>query len=147
MGTATADPAADEIRRAQEKGAKAKERAAAAAARDEAAGNGGAPNLPHAADDNGTEGAGVELVIDGSGQLSMAVGGKRVTTASLRLGGGKVDVEGQFEKGEILVLRVEAVVGEVAFVDQTDPKTRQVTGCDRRHKARIVALSVEDSHK
>jgi hypothetical protein len=143
MGTATADPAADEIRRAQEKGDAAKKRAAAA----QANGNGGSPGLPHAADDDGTEGAGVELVIDGSGQLSMAVGGKRVTTASLRLGGGKVDVEGQFDKGEILVLRVEAVVGEVAFVDQTDPKTRQVTGCDRRHKARIVALSVEDSHK
>ena len=83
-----------------------------------------------------------DLVIDGSGQLSLAVGGKRPTTSSLTLVGGKIDVEGQFEKGEIVVLQVECVVGEIAFKDLTDSKTNQIVGCARRHKARIVGTSI-----
>jgi hypothetical protein len=84
-----------------------------------------------------------DVLIVGSGQLSFSVGGKRPTTSGLRLVGGKLDVEGSFTKGETVVLRVEAVVGEVAFIDQVDAKTDQVVGCERRHKARIRAVSVD----
>lgn len=83
-----------------------------------------------------------DVVIAGSGQLSFTVGGKRPTTSGLRLVGGKLDVEGSFTKGETVALRIEAVVGEVAFIDQVDAKTDQVVGCERRHKARIRAVSV-----
>lgn len=86
--------------------------------------------------------ADVDVVIAGSGQLSFTVGGKRPTTSGLRLVGGKLDVEGSFTKGETVALRIEAVVGEVAFIDQVDAKTDQVVGCERRHKARIRAVSV-----
>ena len=85
-----------------------------------------------------------DLVIEGTGQLSFDVGGKRVTSSELKLVGGKLEVEGQFEKGELVVLRLEAIVGEVAFVDSTDSKTGQVVGCARRHKARIVNVSRAD---
>lgn len=76
-------------------------------------------------------------------QLTFNVGGKKPTVSGLRLVGGKVDVDGTFAKGEKVVFRVEAVVGEIAFVDQTDPKTGQVIGCERRHKCRITGVSVE----
>lgn len=98
----------------------------------------------HAAgDENEAEAQSAELVVEGSGQLSLAVGGKKPTGSGLRLTGGKVDVDGQFQKGETIVLRVTAVVGEVAFIDKTDSKTGQVVGCERRQKARITELTVE----
>lgn len=87
-----------------------------------------------------------DLVLEGSdGQLSFEVGGKRVTSSELKLVGGKLEVEGQFAKGERAVLRVEIEVGEVAFVDSRDGKTGQVVGCARRHKARIVNVSRAES--
>ncbi len=85
-----------------------------------------------------------ELVIETGGQLSMSVGGKRPTTGSVRLVGGKIDVDGDLVKGQRVVLRVEAVVTEIAFRDKKDPKTGNVTGCDRAHKARITGLALEE---
>lgn len=79
-----------------------------------------------------------ELLIDGTGQLSFTVGGKRPSGSSIRIVGGKVALEGQFAKGERIGLYVEVEVGEVSFVDERDAKTGQVVGCDRRHKARIA---------
>lgn len=85
-----------------------------------------------------------ELVIDGTGQLSLTgIGGKSPTSASLVLSGGKVVVDsGQFEKGATVVVEVEAVVRQVAFVDSVDSKTGQVVSSDRKHTARIVGLRV-----
>lgn len=94
-----------------------------------------------AADDVGRDGP-VELMIDVGGQLSMAVGGKKATSSTLRIVGGKVDVAGALEKGETVTLRLEVSVTSVAFVDKRDPKTRQVTGCERQHKAHVTAIRV-----
>lgn len=81
-----------------------------------------------------------EIVLEGStNQLSFAVGGKKPTASELKLQGGSIGLEGQFSKGETIVLRVEVRVGEVAFVDKIDSKTGQPVGSTRRHKARIVA--------
>jgi hypothetical protein len=77
-------------------------------------------------------------------QLSFTVGGKKPTTSGVRLVGGKLDIERQFLKGETIVLRIEAVIGEVSFIDQHDAATGQVVGAERRHKARIVAHQLED---
>lgn len=71
-------------------------------------------------------------------QLSFAVGGKQPTCAALTLTGGKLDIAASFKKGQKIVMRVELEVGEVGFKDQTDPKTGQVVGCERRHKARVI---------
>lgn len=83
-----------------------------------------------------------DLYVEGSsGQLSLKVGGgKEPTQSSIRFLGGKLDVEGEFKKGEVVRVLIEARVNEVAFVDREDPKTRQVTGVERRHRARIVAI-------
>lgn len=95
------------------------------------------PQQPHAGDviADGT------LVVDGNGQLTLSVGGKRPTTSSLRLVGGRVEVEGQFDKGERLVLRIECEVREVAFRNEVDVKTGQVVGCERRQKASITGVT------
>lgn len=85
------------------------------------------------------------LVIDGSDQLSFNVGGKAPTSATLRLTGGKLEVEGQFDKGQVIAVRVEAVVDDIGFKDKTDPKTSQVVGCERRQKARIVGVDLIES--
>jgi hypothetical protein len=75
-------------------------------------------------------------------QLSFGMAGKKPTTSGLRLTGGKLDIEQQFSKGQTVVLHIEAVIGEVAFIDQIDSSTGQVVGCERRHKARVVGCSV-----
>jgi hypothetical protein len=74
-------------------------------------------------------------VIDAGGQLTLNVGGgKQPTTSTLRLVGGKIEVDGQYAKGETIVVRIEAVVNEIGFKDQEDSKTGQVVGCERRHR-------------
>lgn len=95
---------------------------------------------PQAADEQPQPDAG--LVLRGEGTLNWSVGGKKPNTSDLTLTGGKVDVEGQFAKGQTIVLRVHAVVREVAFKDKADSKTGQVTDAVRSHKARITSLSV-----
>jgi hypothetical protein len=75
--------------------------------------------------------------------FSFEVGGKAPTSTMLRLIGGKIEVDGEFAKGETVKLEIVATVGEVAFVDIVDNKTGQVVGCERRHKARIVGVSVD----
>jgi hypothetical protein len=82
-----------------------------------------------------------QLLIPGTGSgLSLKVTGKKPTTATLTLVGGKIDVSGSFDKGERIALYVEAVVNDVGFKDTEDSKTGQVTGCERRHKARITGV-------
>lgn len=92
-----------------------------------------------------------ELVIAAGGQLGFDVGGKRPTGSSLTLTGGKFRVEGSFKKGDRLGVTItdadgnsvfagSAVVDDIGFKDETDSKTGQVVGCERRHKARISAV-------
>lgn len=81
--------------------------------------------------------------VEAHGQLSLNVGGKRPTGASIRLTGGKIDIpSGEFKKGDEVVFMVRAAVTELAFVDILDPKTHQIVGCDRRHKARIRSVEL-----
>ncbi len=79
-----------------------------------------------------------------SQQLSFAVGGKKPTSCGLRLVGGKVEIEEVFRKGQTIRLSIVAEVGEIAFVDERDSATGQVVGCQRRQKARITSVTVED---
>lgn len=88
--------------------------------------------------------AGGELSIGGDGQLSFEVGGKRPTTSSLRLVGGRVDISGQFAKGERIRLYVECEVRSIEFRDETDKATGQVVGSERRHKAAITGVERVD---
>lgn len=75
--------------------------------------------------------------------LTFNVGGKKPTTTTLRVMGGRLDTDRVLQKGQKVHVSMVLVVGEVAFVDQTDTATDQVVGCERRHKARIIDFAFE----
>lgn len=89
-----------------------------------------------------------ELRVDGTTQLGMFdAGGKRPQSASIRLSGGKIElVDGKaFQKGDIIVLEVVAVVREVAQRDKPDPKTGIVVSCEQKHVAQITDVRVTET--
>ncbi len=76
-------------------------------------------------------------------QLGFTVGGKKPTGSQVRIVGGKVEVPGDYRKGQVVAFRVTVKFGEISFVDLEDKETGQVVGCDRRQKGRIVAIAEE----
>ena len=70
-------------------------------------------------------------------RFTFDVGGEEPTTTSVRLLGGAIPLEGELTKGETVTLQITCVVGEIAFVDERDNKTGEITGCERRHKVKI----------
>lgn len=81
-----------------------------------------------------------ETYIEGARQLSLLAGGEEPTSSSMRLRGGSVPVEGEFEKGDRMRLVVEVVVSEVHFVDVRDP-AGFVARTERRHVAKAESVS------
>jgi hypothetical protein len=71
--------------------------------------------------------------------VSAVVGGGKPTSTEVRLLGGSLPVEGQFSKGEVVTLVVEARVGSVEFVDALD-EWGTVTKTTRRHKLRMTSV-------
>lgn len=89
-----------------------------------------------------------ELRIDGTTQLGMFdAGGKKPQSASIRLSGGKIElVDGRaFNKGDIVMLEVVAVVREVGQRDKPDPQTGIVVSCEQKHVAQITDVRVVES--
>lgn len=78
-----------------------------------------------------------ELVIEGDGQLSLAVGGKNPTVSKIILRGGQIPFTGQLRKGEHLALRVELRCAEVHLIDKIDSTTREVTETVRKHVLKV----------
>lgn len=74
-----------------------------------------------------------------SGQLSLGVGGRSPDKASVKLRGGSIVVEGQFEKGDEVTLVINARIAEVHFVDRID-EHGVVTSTERRHFARMTGV-------
>ena len=70
-------------------------------------------------------------------QLSGEAGGEAPESSTVKLRGGAVPIEGQFDKGEFLDVWVRVRVAEVHFVDTTD-KYGNVTSTERKHVGRIV---------
>src|SRR4051812_33487453 len=88
-----------------------------------------------------------DLRVDGTTQLGLFdAGGKRPTSASMKLAGGKIAlVDGRaFKKGDTIRLEITAVVNDVGQKDTADKATGQVVSCEQRHVARIVDLRVID---
>lgn len=86
-----------------------------------------------------------EIRIDGSTQLGLFdAGGKKPTSASLALTGGRFDLmDGKaYRKGDVIVLQVVAVVDTVTLKDKTDRKVGVVTACEQQHKAYISDVRV-----
>lgn len=77
--------------------------------------------------------------------LGFNVGGKKPTSQSVRLTGGKIDVPGSYVKGSTAVFRVEVVFYDVGFRDETDKATGQIVGCERRQFCRITGISELDA--
>jgi hypothetical protein len=71
--------------------------------------------------------------------ISTVPGGDRPQTASISLRGGKLTVEGEFKKGDVIELYVRAKVAEVHFVDTQD-KFGEVVGTERKHVAKPIAV-------
>lgn len=107
----------------------------AGAAQDTAAGNG---HSPEDGDDERIQ----ALVLEGdTAQLSLSVGGKKPTVSKCSLVGGKLEIEGQVEKGQVIRATVELRVGGVAFEDKIDSGTQEPVGCTRTHKLRVVGFA------
>lgn len=77
-----------------------------------------------------------------SEQLTFEVGGREPTGSALTVTGVKLEDVAQYEKGQVLELRVVCEVGEVSFRDKHDSVTGQVVDCIRAHKARASSVSV-----
>jgi hypothetical protein len=81
-----------------------------------------------------------QLPIPGTiSELSLNAGGESPETASLKLLGGTLPVEGEFDKGDLVRVWVEGRVTEVAFVDHLG-KDGYVEATERRHKVRMVRV-------
>lgn len=86
--------------------------------------------------------AALELILEGDDDITkFVVGGKKPTSSSIRLMGGKVGLTNKrYSKGDTVRLTVEAQVTAVAFVDTLDSTTGEVSRTERQHKARIVSI-------
>lgn len=76
------------------------------------------------------------------GKFSSTSGGRAPTGATLTIQGGEFELPEEYEKGQILELRVVVAIGEVGFRDKTDPKTGTVVDCTRVHKGRLTSAKV-----
>lgn len=87
-----------------------------------------------------------EVVVNGTGQLSMAVGGKQPSRATLSLAGGKVSLApGQgFTKGETVVLEVVAVITGDHADDKLDRATGVALECVRAFKAKVTDVRLRE---
>lgn len=82
-----------------------------------------------------------ELEVEGTGQLSLKVGGVKPEKATMKLRGGSIHVaQGQIEKGESINLLVKATCAEVHFVDKRDTATGEITGTERRQIMKITGV-------
>jgi len=72
-------------------------------------------------------------------ELSLNAGGEAPETATLKLMGGTLPVEGEFDKGDMVRVYVEAKVTEVSFVDHLG-KDGYVESTERSHKVRMTRV-------
>lgn len=89
------------------------------------------PDEVEAATDDGKKPA-MDPIEGATGQLSLAVGGRKPDSSEFKLKGKSVPVEGQYQKGDLVRLEVIVRVGELSFVDKVD-NAGEVTHTTRRH--------------
>lgn len=75
-----------------------------------------------------------QLSIEGDGNLTATVGGRRPDEAVLTIQGGEIKMgKGQFDKGQRVRLVVEGYVAEIHSKDVRDPKTGQIAKSKKKH--------------
>ena len=90
-------------------------------------------------DDEAQQRAAQLIGLEGSGQLTFAVGGKKPDVSKVQLVGRSIDLPGaQMEKGREYTIQCRVRVGSVHFDDKVNSATDEVVGCTRKHKARII---------
>lgn len=82
------------------------------------------------------------IVIEGDGQLTLAVGGKNPTQSKILVRGGQIPFEGQLKKGEYVDVVLHLRCAEVHLIDKIDSKTGDVVDVTRKH-----VLKVEGARK
>ena len=78
-----------------------------------------------------------EVVLEGDGQLTLAVGGRQPNISKVVLRGGQIPFNGQAKKGARLTLEVECVVGEIHLIDTRDSKTQEIVETTRKHVLKV----------
>lgn len=84
-----------------------------------------------------------EVVLEGDGQLSLAVGGKSPNVSRVVLRGGQIPFNGQAKKGDRITLEVECVVGEIHLIDYRDSKTAEITETVRKHVLKVRGAQIK----
>jgi len=81
-----------------------------------------------------------QLPIPGYGNnLTLDAGGNQPESATMKMQGGSLPVEGEFSKGDTVRLWIEGKVQKVEFVDLHD-KNGFIVGTERRHVLRSVRV-------
>lgn len=80
-----------------------------------------------------------ERVIGDHEQLTLNVGGAKVSASELKLRGASLPVDGEFKKGQLVRFEVLTRIGEVHFADKVD-STGTVVGTTRRHIAKVESV-------
>lgn len=93
------------------------------------------------ADDPEANGPEEETLVGTSGQLSFSVGGKRPSTSTISIGSAAREVDGQYQKGDVIVLKVIARIDKIAFADKHDSSGNAID-CGRAHSAKPLSISV-----
>lgn len=103
-----------------------------------------------AEDPEGMEEEDTAVYIEGTtGQLSLAVGGRKPDSSEFKMKSVGVRVrEGQYVKGETVMLKVIARIDEIKFVDTHD-EYGTITSTKRVHTAKPIAVEriVEDTEE
>ena len=82
-----------------------------------------------------------ELVVEGDGQLTLKVGGRKPDKSTVKLRGGSISIpRGQFEKGDTVNLLVKVTCSEVHLVDKRDNTTGEVVETERRQIMKITGV-------
>jgi hypothetical protein len=80
-----------------------------------------------------------EPIPGASKQLSLIAGGEEPDSATFKMRGGSIPVEGEFEKGSTIKVEVTLSVDEIQFVDKKD-KDGYVVATERRHIGKTLSI-------
>lgn len=83
-----------------------------------------------------------EVVLEGDGQLTLAIGGRKPNVSKVVLRGGQIPFNGEAKKGDHVALRVECVVGEIHVIDKIDSQTREVVETIRKHVLKVEGAQI-----
>lgn len=82
-----------------------------------------------------------ELEVEGEGQLSLKIGGRKPDSSEVKLRGGSIKVpKGQYEKGDVLNFLVKVRCTEIHAVDKMDNSTGDVVETVRRQIFKIQGV-------